>query len=148
MEVLIYTDGSCYYADRCGGWSFVVVENGEIVDEDLGAVCDTTSAVMEMSAVIQAIRYANSNYKDITVHIVTDYATVVNCFKERWYLRWIETEWYLVKNPEVWQEMLAEINRRVNKIRFKKVKGHAGVEFNERADFLAGEARKFCLESS
>jgi len=146
MGVEIWTDGSCYHKDRAGGWAFVVVEGDKIIDEDLGAYPDTTSAVMEMMAVIKAIRYANNNYKGIEVHIVTDYATVVNCFKERWYLRWIETEWYEVKNPQVWQEMLDEIFQRINKVRFKKVKGHTGVEYNERADYLAGEARKYCLE--
>ncbi len=145
-SIEIFTDGSCYYKDRAGGWSFVVIEDGVVVDEDLGAIPDTTSAVMEMTAVIRAIRYANNNYKGITVHIVTDYATVVNCFKDRWYLRWIETDWYEVKNPGVWQEMLAEIYLKRNKVRFKKVKGHTGIEHNERADYLAGEARKYCLE--
>lgn len=142
----IWTDGSCFWKDRIGGWAFAVVENNEIIYEDYDWVGDTTSAVMEMTAGLKAMKYANENFKGVKIHIVTDYATLVNCFKERWWEVWQECNFFDVKNSDLWKEIIKERFSKVNKLGFKKVKGHAGIEFNEYVDFLCGECRKYGIE--
>jgi ribonuclease HI len=44
------------------------------------------------------------------------------------------------KNPDLWKRFLAVYPK--HKIRFKWVKGHAGISENERADRLAVEASR------
>lgn len=149
----IWTDGSCNNNPKhanhgYGGWGFVMVKNGETLFEDLGYDSGVTSQRMEMAAVIEGLRAAINKYPNTRVTIVSDSAYVVNCFHERWYLRWIECEWDDVKNKEYWQEMLELYHSKFIKVKFRKVKGHAGIEFNERADYLAGEARKYILEQN
>ncbi len=142
----VYTDGSCYYKDRIGGWAFVVVEDGEIIYEDLDSVTDTTTARMEMTAVMKAMEYMDNTYSGAKYMIVTDYQTMTNCFDKMWWRRWIETEWYAVKNTDIWKPIIESYQSRKNRVKFKWVRGHIGIEFNERADDLAGIARKFQIE--
>lgn len=146
MKIEVYTDGSCYYKDRNGGWAFVVVEDGEIVHEDLSWEKDTTTARMEMTAVMMAMKYMDENYKNVKYTLVTDYETMTNCFHKMWWRRWVETDWYMVKNSDIWKQIVARYTSRINKVKFKWVRGHIGIEGNERADDLAGEARKYCKE--
>ncbi len=145
MRIEAWTDGSCWYKDRCGGWSFVIVVDGEMVFEGIGYESNTTSGRMELKAGLEAMKHLNENYKG-RVHIVSDYAALVNAFQDRWWRRWVEMEWYGVKNSDIWKDIIDQFRFKGTKTKFLKVKGHSGVEFNERADFLAGEGRKFCKE--
>lgn len=142
----IWTDGSAYWKDQIGGWAFLVSENKTVIFEDLGFDKGTSSARMEMTAVLQALKYANKNYKGKNILIVTDYATVVNCFKERWYRIWQQTNFSGISNRDLWEQIFKHKFSKVNTFRFKHVRGHTGITFNERVDFLAGEARKFYVE--
>ncbi len=144
----IWTDGSCNNNkkhENCGigGWAFSVIKDGETIFEDLGYEESTTSTRMEMEAVIQALKYAHKNKINERINIHSDSAYVVNCFLEKWYIRWIEMDWDDIKNRDKWEEMLHYT--RLLKIKFVKVKGHSGIENNERVDFLAGEARKYLI---
>lgn len=145
----IWTDGSCNNNPKhsnhgIGGWAFVVIKDNKVVFEDLGYDYKVTSQKMEMTAVIKAMQYCLKNYKEEVITIVSDSAYIINCFKEKWYVRWMQMDWDDVKNSDYWKEMLGL--KKQLKIRFKKVKGHSGVEFNELADLLAGEARKYAIE--
>ena len=147
----IWTDGSCNNNSKhdnfgLGGWGFVVVKDKRTIFEDLGFKKGTTSSRMELKAAIEGMKYAKRKLKGERVVIVSDSAYLVNCFKDRWYLRWIEMDWYDVKNKDYWKELLDLYFSKLVKISFRKVKGHAGIEFNERADFLAGEARNWLIE--
>lgn len=151
MEINIWTDGSCnnntkHKTALYGGWAFIVKVDGDLVHEDCFYMEETTSTQMEMVAVIKALKYANKVFKGKRVNIHSDSAMVVNCFHDRWYDNWRNNSWINVKNADLWREKLNLVESKINKVIFVKVKGHAGIEENERVDFLAGEARKYILE--
>jgi ribonuclease HI len=151
MEVNIWTDGSCnnntkFKTALYGGWAFIAKVDDDLIHEDLNYKEETTSTQMEMIAVIEALKYSNKVFKGRVVNIHSDSAMVVNCFHQRWYDNWENNSYVNVKNEELWKEMITLVHSKVNKVRFVKVKGHAGIEENERVDFLAGEARKYILE--
>ena len=142
----LWTDGSCYHKDRIGGWAFCLVENDKIKHEDFFFCDDVTSALMELRAGLEAVTYFNKNFKNEKVLIVTDYATLSNCFNERWYKDWIELDFSGIKNEWIWKSIFKEVFSGVNKFEFKHVKGHSNIFFNERVDFLAGFCRKYRVD--
>lgn len=153
MNLELWTDGSCNNNSKhenhgIGGWSFLIIEDGRIVYEDLGYKQKQTSSRMEQWAVIKGLEKIAELYSEdkIKVLVRSDSSYVVNCFLERWYMRWIETEWYGIKNEDLWKKMLKIYNHKRLRVAFKHVKGHAGIEHNERADYLAGEARNCLIE--
>lgn len=144
----IWTDGSCnnnknHPNHGLGGWAFTVIEDGETLYEDLGYAKDTTSTRMEMEAVLQGLEYAKNHLKGKRISVHSDSAYVVNCFKDKWYIRWIEMEWDDIKNRDKWEPIIKLTS--FLKVKYVKVKGHIGIEHNERVDFLAGEARKYLI---
>lgn len=146
----IWTDGSCnnnpsHATQGFGGWGFVLIQNDKVIFEDLGFEKETTSNRMEMLAVIKGLNYVSHSHPDIKIEVYSDSAYVVNCFIERWYIRWQEMDWDEVKNSDLWKEMLSLYHSKFLRVKFVKVKGHSGVVHNERADYLAGQARKHNL---
>lgn len=142
----IWTDGSCWYKDKVGGWGFLIVKSNKILYEDLGFNHPTTSGRMELTAAIEGLKYFNENYKGKSVLLLTDYKNIIDCFEQKWYREWQLTNFSGISNSDLWRVLFEQRFNKVNKIYFQHVKGHVGIEFNERADFLAGEARKFLLE--
>lgn len=150
-EFNIWTDGSCNNNPKhstygVGGWAFVVEKDGRVIYEDLGYESNTSSNRMEMTAVIKSLEWALKNKSKSRFVVHSDSAYVVNCFLERWYLRWIEMEWDDVKNSDLWKKLLELYHSKLLRVKFKKVAGHKGIKNNERADFLAGMARKYAIE--
>lgn len=140
-EITIYTDGACSGNPGPGGWGAVLIyENNK--KEIWGANKETTNNIMEMTAVIEALKLLKYKCK---VNIYSDSAYVVNAFKEDWISGWIKNNWRTagkkdVKNKELWQELIELVNK--HEVTFNKVKGHSDVELNNRCDFLATEAIK------
>ena len=140
-EIIIYTDGACSGNPGPGGWGAVLIyENNK--KEIWGANKETTNNIMEMTAVIEALKLLKYKCK---VNIYSDSAYVVNAFKEDWISGWIKNNWRTagkkdVKNKELWQELIELVNK--HEVTFNKVKGHSDVELNNRCDFLATEAIK------
>lgn len=147
--IKIWTDGSCnnnkkHSSHALGGWAYTAKdEDGITIAEDLGYEEGATSSTMEMKAVLEALKFAVGRKERGIVEIHSDSAYVVNCFLEKWYIRWQEIEWQDIKNSELWQDII-ELTKLI-KVRFIKVKGHAGIEENERVDYLAGIARKHLI---
>ena len=149
-KIQLWTDGSCNNNSKhssfgYGGWGFVVVRDKKVIFEDLGFQEKATSNTMEMTAVIKGLKHLIKNHEGSKIEVYSDSAYVVNCFLERWYIRWREMEWDDVKNKELWIQLLELYESKLVRVRFVKVKGHAGIKYNERADFLAGEARNYLL---
>lgn len=137
----IYTDGSSTKVRS--GWGFVAVVDGTIVYETagLGQVGDTNQ-LMEITGVMEACDWVlNSKYiKEHDVIIYSDSAYVVNCYKDKWYANWENNGWKNSKGETVanlleWRFLIKFF--KMPNFDFRKVKGHAGVTFNERADDLA-----------
>lgn len=140
-EITIYTDGACSGNPGPGGWGAVLIYEDK-KKEIWGANKETTNNIMEMTAVIEALKLLKYKCK---VNIYSDSAYVVNAFKEDWISGWIKNNWRTagkkdVKNKELWQELIELVNK--HEVTFNKVKGHSDVELNNRCDFLATEAIK------
>jgi len=150
-NIQLWTDGSCNnnhkHADSgIGGWAFLIIEDGQIIHEDLGYKRGTTSSRMEQTAVLKGLEQIREIYKGkIKIEVHSDSLYVVNCFREKWFMRWRETNFYGIKNEDLWKKIIKLYSIRRMKILFYHVKGHSGIEMNERVDYLAGEARK-CLK--
>lgn len=131
-EVTIYTDGACSGNPGPGGWAAVLLY-GEHRKEISGGERQTTNNRMELMAVIQALKLLNQRCK---VEICSDSAYIVNCFRDKWYVKWERNGFK--KNEDLWRELLALY--RQHDVTFIKVKGHSDVELNNRCDELARAA--------
>lgn len=140
-EVIIYTDGACSGNPGPGGWGSILMYKGN-TKEISGGKKDTTNNVMELTAVIEALKLLKFKCK---VSLYSDSAYVVNAFNQKWIYGWLKNGWKNaskepVKNKELWQE-LYELTK-VHDVTFIKVKGHSDNEYNNRCDEMAREAIK------
>ena len=140
-DVIIYTDGACSGNPGPGGWGAILMYK-DTKKEISGYSTDTTNNIMEMTAVIEALKLLT---EPCNIKIYSDSAYIVNAFKENWIEGWIKKNWQNskkepVKNKELWQELLELLNS--HKFNFLKVKGHSDNEFNNRCDELARNAIK------
>lgn len=142
-EVTIYTDGACSGNPGPGGWGAILML-GENRKEISGGSADTTNNIMELTAVIEALKILKRPCK---VNVYSDSAYVVNAFLQKWIYGWMKKGWKTaggdpVKNKELWQELYSLT--KIHDVTFNKVKGHADNEFNNRCDEMAvAESRKF-----
>ena len=142
-EVTIYTDGACSGNPGPGGWGAILML-GENRKEISGGSENTTNNIMELTAVIEALKILKRPCK---VNIYSDSAYVVNAFLQKWIYGWMKKGWKTaggdpVKNKELWQELYSLT--KTHDVTFIKVKGHADNEFNNRCDEMAvSESKKF-----
>lgn len=144
-KVEIYTDGSCKgngKENANGGWGFIALYDGELATEGYGGEKDTTNNRMEMTAVINACYYYDNklNTEPAECVIYTDSAYIHNCITQGWWKTWVRNNWINskkqpVKNKDLWLYLIPFFQRL--DIKFEKVKGHNGIELNEKADKLA-----------
>ena len=136
MAILeIYTDGACKGNPGPGGWG-ALLRYGAQEKELFGGEPHTTNNRMELMAVIQGLATLTRVCEAV---VFTDSQYVKNGI-ETWIHGWKRNGWKTadkkpVKNADLWQRLDTEVQR--HQITWKWVKGHAGHEFNERADQLA-----------
>lgn len=146
-DYIFYTDGGCdNVQSKVGGWAFARADSDHLVNVDFvafgtGYDPDTTSNIMEMSAVIEALKTTQPN-SSVLIHSDSEY--VIKGISE-WIIGWKKNGWRTagkkpVKNKELWIAMDALCSER--KVFFKKVKGHSGILGNELADTLIIRAVK------
>lgn len=138
-EVIIYTDGACSGNPGPGGWGAILMYK-DAKKEISGGSKDTTNNIMEITAVIEALKCLK---KESKVKVYSDSAYTVNAFQQGWIYNWIKKGWKTasgdpVKNKELWQE-LYDLTKK-HQVEFIKVKGHADNEFNNRCDEMARNA--------
>ena len=138
-KIKIFTDGGCR-KNGIGGWGVVFVY-GDLVKEVYGGSINATNNKMELTAVIEALKRIKR--KDVPIEVHSDSAYIVNCFNDKWYVKWRKNGWtnskkQPVENRDLWEELINLVES-FDDIEFVKVKGHSGVEFNERADQLANQ---------
>jgi ribonuclease HI len=137
--VTIYTDGACSGNPGPGGWAALIVEGG--TERELwGSHSATTNQRMELTAPLEALRAIPGRRR---VHIFSDSAYVINCFRDRWHERWARTGWRTagrgeVVNRDLWEALIAETAR--HDATWHKVRGHSGDPRNDRVDRLARKA--------
>ena len=140
-EITIYTDGACSGNPGPGGWGAILMA-GKNKKEISGGKNNTTNNVMELTAVIEALKLLKRPCK---VDLYSDSAYVVNAFLQDWISGWIKRGWKNsnkedVKNKELWQELINLT--KVHNVTFHKVKGHSDNKYNNRCDELARNAIK------
>lgn len=139
-KIIIYCDGACSgngTSENFGGWGAILMYKG-YEKEIYGGEANTTNNIMELKACIKALEMIKKD--GIPVQVYTDSAYLVNCFTEKWYEKWLTNNWLTkdkkpVKNKELWLSLL-ELDRKY-KPEYIKVAGHSGIEYNEKADYLA-----------
>jgi ribonuclease HI len=134
-EVIIYTDGACRGNPGPGGWGAVMMF-GEHEREIWGGEGATTNNRMELTAAIEALEALK---RPCRVELHTDSQYLRNGITE-WLHLWKARGWKTfskgaVKNEDLWRRL--DEARRRHEVDWRWVKGHAGHEFNERADGLA-----------
>lgn len=145
--MIIYTDGSCLgngKAVNSGGFGVVVLDNKENLIYTYNKLSENTTNNREE---IKAILYAFLNYgiKDegefVQVPVVySDSSYCVQTFND-WMFRWAQNNWIKSdkKKPENLDLIIEYYNwyQKGYRIDLRKIKGHAGHEWNELADQLA-----------
>ncbi len=124
-----------------GGWGAVLMY-GENKKEICGNSKETTNNIMELTAVIEALKLLK---EECEVDLYSDSAYVVNGFEKGWIYNWKKNNWKTsgkddVKNKELWEELYSLTQK--HKVNFIKVKGHSDNEYNNRCDYLATNAIK------
>src|SRR3954470_3786538 len=132
---IAYTDGACSGNPGPGGWAWAVPD-GPYAS---GAEPHSTNQRMEIAAALEAIR-ANEG----PLEVVSDSTYVVNCFRDKWYVGWMQRGWKNsqrkpVANRDLWEPLIALVLERGD-VRFSWVKGHSADRMNDLVDQLAVEA--------
>jgi ribonuclease HI len=126
----IYTDGSCIKnPEGPGGWAFCMH-----IDKQLFVVSGydncTTNNRMELTAVIEALKFNDNN----EVIIYSDSQYVIKCAKK---------EFKIKANKDLWSEYDKVVEKTGVNIEWVWVKGHSGNYYNDLVDYYANnEAKK------
>ena len=134
----IYTDGACRGNPGVGGWG-AILKYDDKIKEINGFSKETTNNIMELSAVIKALKELN---RSCNIIITTD-SNYVKDGITKWIHNWKKNGWKTankkpVKNKELWLELDNLVTQ--HQINWKWIKGHSGHPENERADQLANQA--------
>jgi ribonuclease HI len=130
----VFTDGACAQfaaSTGRGGWAAVLVFKGMVL-RVTGAVPDTTSNRMEMTAVLEALDRINKEPHCVDeVVIYSGSMITVNVFSGTWKGK-ANTD--LIARFKVFQGSLAD---KGTTIRLQWLRGHSGHVYNQLADQLA-----------
>lgn len=147
----VYTDGSLKRLGAkatFGGWAFYALRDGAYVFHNSGHENMTTNQRMELLAVLEGLKYAQSIRKNgERVIIYSDSSYVINCYLQEWYRKWETNGWLNankkeVANQDLWREIIPFFDNFWYV--FRKVEGHAGVYWNEKCDNLAQAQAEKC----
>jgi len=136
-QVTIYTDGACKGNPGPGGWGAWLSSGGH--DKELfGGERETTNNRMELTAPIEALASLKRSC-DVVVYLDSEY---VRKGITEWITNWQRRGWKTadgkpVKNADLWMRL--DALRKLHKVEWRWVKGHAGDPGNERADMLANK---------
>ena len=136
--ITVYTDGACSGNPGPGGWAWAVSPDG--MPSGAGGERQTTNQRMEIQAVLEAIRTLAAQNPGRPIDVVSDSTYVVNCFRDKWWVRWEQNGWRNsqkkpVANADLWQPLIALV--KANPVTFRWVKGHSGDRLNDLVDELA-----------
>jgi len=132
----IFTDGSCEPNPGRGGWGWVSVRDGKILDQGHGREPDTTNNRMELRALIEAFKTMPDDRDFIAF---SDSQLCVNTINE-WAPGWKRRGWKRkggpIKNLDLVQELYA-LALAKPRIELRWIRAHEGARWNEYADALA-----------
>ena len=129
--VIAYTDGACSGNPGAGAWAYRLEWPEGDVEERWAAEAATTNNREELKGAREALRAFRARVgddPDWRIVVRTDSMGVI---------KWLTGGWKRRKNLDLYPEIDALLDGRV---RFEYVRGHSGVEGNERVDRLAVQA--------
>lgn len=139
-KIIVFTDGSSRGNPGKGGYGAVIVmqQKGKVIERG-GREDHTTNNRMEMSAAHDVLSYLKDEKLDIEIH--TDSSYLINGIT-KWVHGWQKNDWKTstgsdVENIDLWKALVQDVLRLKSKLVWKKIKGHAGIPGNERADEIA-----------
>jgi ribonuclease HI len=150
LHINIFTDGACSGNPGAGGWAaLILIKNHTNGNKDKvvvkGGEKHTTNNRMELTAVIEALRFVYKNLFhnficDVRVH--SDSSYVVESVNNQSLLNWQNNGWKTTRgtdviNKDLWTK-LAKLDDLLS-VDFIKVKGHADNKFNNYVDKVAVE---------
>ena len=146
-HIEIYADGACRGNPGPGGWAALLI-SGDNRKEVSGSEAHTTNNRMELLAAIgglEALKKPGS-----TARVYTDSQYVIKGISE-WVPNWKQRGWKTadkkpVKNQDLWERLDSLAGQ--HELEWHWVRGHSGVEGNERVDQLANEAIDAMLSGS
>jgi ribonuclease HI len=146
-HIEIYADGACRGNPGPGGWAALLI-SGEHRKELSGSEEHTTNNRMELLAAIRALEALKN--PGTTARVYTDSQYVIKGMSE-WVAGWKQRGWKTadkkpVKNQDLWERLDALAEQ--HDLEWHWVRGHSGVEGNERVDQLANEAIDAMLAGS
>ncbi len=135
----IYTDGSCLPNKR-GSWAYVIVQEGQVVEERCGFQRKTSSQAMEYRAAIEALATVAMH---LPVKLISDSKIMIDAITmlaPRWEaLNWKkETGRPIPYEKEVRSLYQSSQSRHIE---WSWIKGHNGHFYNDRCDELCIQAR-------
>ena len=97
----LWTDGGARSSTNISGWAYVgyIGDDTEAPITNKGATEGFTNQQMEMTAVIKALdSIPFEMLEEYSIKIHTDSAYICNCFKDKWWTKWIMNDW---KNSKI-----------------------------------------------
>jgi len=132
----IYTDGSCYYKTKYGGFGIAFIVNGEVKKTVSKGIFPSTTGVSELLGCLTALKILDKDQKAI---IFCDSKYVINCFNLYWLKSWEREGWPdRLKNIDILKRLFLEYNKfSKGNLIFEHIKGHKDNFGNCLADKLA-----------
>lgn len=127
----VFTDGACSGNPGPGGWAWALSPT----EYASGHEAVSTNQRMEIRAVLEAVRSLSG-----PLLVVSDSTYVVNCFRDRWHLKWEANGWRNAKrqpvaNADLWRPLVSLV--REGDVTFRWVRGHSGDRLNDLVDAMA-----------
>lgn len=137
---VIYSDGASLGNPGPGGYGVVLLNNKNQRKELSQGYMLTTNNRMEL---LGCIRGLEALKKPTHVALYTDSRYVVDGIRKGWAKRWQANNWMRskakrAKNADLWEQLLSLCT--LHQVHFYWVKGHVGVQENERCDELATQS--------
>ena len=157
MEYVYYTDGAATmlkkdnkYIREAGGWAFIKLIDGKIIETVSGGCPLTTNNEMELYSIYASLlNFQENAKKSDTIEICSDSGYCINIFTN-WIKNWRKNNWKNSKNKTIenkdliqsMDKLIQKINDKYSNVQFRKVKGHSKNQLNQMVDNLAVEAKK------
>lgn len=141
QPIVVFADGAAKGNPGPGGWGAVIVSPEGHVRELGGGAPHTTNNQMELTAVIEALKYLRRRAG--LVEMFTDSTYVIRGITQ-WIKAWKRRGWKTVEgtavlNRDYWETLSDLVHARgaASRIGWHYVRGHSGVPGNERVDEIA-----------
>jgi len=148
QTINIYTDGACsgnQFENNSGGWG-AILEYGDHSKEIYGGELNTTNNRMELTALIKGLSALTK--KNYDLRVFSDSSYLIDCFRKRWYEKWLVNGWMTsdkkpVENKDLWEILLKFLPE--YEFRFYLIKGH--INKGAREETLRKSYKRFIMHN-